>query len=266
MATVFEKPESRFLNNDPENPSVELVYGAVAALNEIDAVASVEAATSYTYLGLVRQGCQASSPSPGIFEVRVRYGPRKRREPGVSRYSFDTNAQTVHMSQSLSTIARHAIEGRDPTDFKGAIGVGADGRVEGVEVLVPSFQYTEEHTLPMELVTPEYVGTLYRLTGRINDDDFKHFRKYECLFLGASGERTSEELWRITYTFLGSKTVEDFKVGDITVPLKHGWDVLWVYYEDVVEGDPQVLLKKPVEVHIEQVYLDADFGELQIGT
>ncbi len=264
MAIVGEQIESRRIQQNAESPSAELVYWAVAPLGEDDAINSVLGVAPLLYRGLIRQGATAAAVAPALYDVSVQYGPRKPRESGDSSFAFDVSTTTVHVTQSLSTIARYAIPGRDAHDFGGAIGVSTDGTIEGVDVLAPQFAYTEEHTLPNNLVTPEYVGRLHRATGKINDANFKHFRPYECLFLGASGRKNTDEQWRVTFSFLGSPTLEGIQVGDIVGIKKDGWDVLWVLYEEAVQDG--LLVKRPVEAFVEQVYLPFDFSELGIGT
>ena len=263
MATVGEKIESRRIGNDPENPSAELVYWAITELGEGDAVSSVSAVAPQTYGILVRQGePDVAQVAPHVYDVTVRFGPRKPREPGDSSFSFDVSTGTQRITQSLETLNWYTAPGRDPVDYSGAIGVSQDGTVEGAEILVPEFAYTEEHTI--ENLSAEYIGTLFRTTGKINNAQFKHFAAYECLFVGASGRRTSEEAWRVTYHFLGSPKLTNIPVGEIENITKEGWDYLWVKYEDkIVAG---ALVQQPVQVFIEQVYYAADFSGLGIGT
>lgn len=265
MATVGEKIESRRIGNDPENPSAELVYWAVTELGEGDAVSSVSAVAPQTYGILVRQGePDVAQVAPHLYDVTVRFGPRKPREPGDSSFSFDVSGGTQRRTQSIETVNRYALPGRDPRNFQGAIGVSQDGTVEGVEIIVPEFTYSVEHTF--ETLSPGYVGTLFELTGRVNDAPFKHFAAGEALFLGASGRRTSEESWRVTFTFLGSPNKTGLSVGAINGITKRGHDHLWVVYEDAIDNDVDLVVQRPIEVHVERVYEDADFSQLGIGT
>lgn len=264
MAIVGERIESRRVDTNPESPSAELLYYAAAAVSEQDAITAVSAVAPGTYGDLVRQGVSAAQTHPGIYDVTVRYGPRKPREPGDSAFSFDISTGTQRITQSRSTVDRYAVPGRDPVDYQGAIGVARDGTVEGAEILVPEFQYTEEHTF--ESLSAGYIGTLFGLTGKVNDSQWKHFAAGECLFVGATGRKTAEEEWRVTYTFLGAPNLTGLSVGDIDGITKDGWDYLWVVYEDVLDNDAGLVIQKPVEVHIERVYDRADFDDLGIGS
>ena len=81
--------------------------------------------------------------------------------------------------------AGYAASGTVP-DFGGAIGVTHDN-VEGVDITIPVYSFPETHFLDAAFVTPGYYGTLFNLTGKVNDASFKGLAAGECLFLGASG-------------------------------------------------------------------------------
>jgi len=69
-----------------------------------------------------------------------------------------------------------------------AIGV-TDTGVEGVEIVVPVYNFSETHYLPDGQVTQGYKLTLFGLTGKVNNGSFRGFAAGEVLFLGASGSK-----------------------------------------------------------------------------
>ena len=90
----------------------------------------------------------------------------------------------------------------------------------------------------------------------------------EVLFLGASGTKRSRKAtapWEITYRFAVSPNKAGFRVGDIQVNRKRGWDYLWVRYADKVAEGGRNVVKKPVAAYVEQVYPEGDFGNLGLG-
>jgi hypothetical protein len=161
-------------------------------------------------------------------------------------------------------------------DFHGAIGVSntnGNAEVQGVDITVPIYNFSETHYLTVEQVTPEYKGTLFQLTGKVNSGGFRGLAAGECLFLGASGTLHGTETetettgdWEITYRFAASPNKTGITIGSITGIAKKGWEYLWVRYADVEDMDAMAMVKRPVAAYVEQVYEDADFSLLDIGS
>ncbi|MCK4343502.1 MAG: hypothetical protein KAY37_17450 [Phycisphaerae bacterium] len=76
--------------------------------------------------------------------------------------------------------------------------------VEGVDIAVPVYHFSETHYLPDAIVSPAYRGTLFSLTGKVNGGAFKGFAAGECLFLGAAGAKRGSGDWEITFRFAAS--------------------------------------------------------------
>lgn len=267
--TLVEKLDSRRVTLG-ENPSVELVYILTGTADDAAAVAAIEAAAPLIYQGLFRQGLQLDpqwvdeNSGDGQWVATVRYGPRPLPKWGESIYSFDTTGGTQHITQSIETVNQYAPPGKTAPDFKGAIGVTPDN-VEGVDITVPVCSFAETHYLPAEIVTMDYRVTLFRLTGKVNNDTFKGCAAGECLFLGATGSKRGSDDWEITYRFAVSPNRDNITIGDITGIDKKGWEYLWVRYEDAEDTDAKVLIKKPIAAYVEKVYEEADFSILGIG-
>lgn len=180
-------------------------------------------------------------------------------------FAFDTGGGTKHLNQSLKTDGKYP---DDAPDFGGAIGVDNEGNVNGVEVTMPVLNFTETHTLSGSRVSTSYKKTLAELTGSVNKSGFRGFSAGEVLFLGASGTKRSRKRsapWEITYRFAVSPNQAGFKVGDIQVSRKYGWDYLWVRYADKVAESGKNVVKKPVAAYVEMVYPEGDFGRLGLG-
>ena len=180
-------------------------------------------------------------------------------------FAFDTGGGTKHLNQSLKTDGKYP---NDAPDFAGAIEVDNEGNVNGVDVTMPVLNFTETHTLSGSRVSTSYKKTLASLTGTVNRSGFRGFSAGEVLFLGASGTKRSKKAsapWEITYRFAVSPNRAGFKVGDIQVTRKYGWDYLWVRYADKVAEGGKNVVKKPVGVYVEMVYPEGDFGNLGIG-
>jgi hypothetical protein len=251
MATVHER-YGRKLSTE----RAEVLYLVKEAGSEAAAYAAVEANSSDTSGGLVREDIEIEELEglEGVYLGTVRYAALQFQPPetGSSSFSFDTSGGTQHITQSILTTNRYAPAGATAPDFQGAIGVTVDS-VEGVDITVPIYAFTETHYLSSSVVTNAYKGTLFNLTGRVNNAAFKGLAEGECLFLGATGSlRSVTDDWEITYRFAASPNATGLTVGSITGINKKGWEYLWVRYQDV--EDSNVLVKQPIAAYVEQVY------------
>jgi len=183
---------------------------------------------------------------------------------GESSFAFDTGGGTQHITQSLATVGSYAASG-SPPNFGGAIGVTHDN-VEGVDITVPVYNFSETHYLAASAVTLAYRGTLFNLTGKVNNSSFKGMAAGECLFLGASGAKRGSDDWEITYRFAASPNRSGISVGSIGGISKKGWEYLWVRYADEEDSGSNTLVKKPTAAYVERVYEEGNFAALGIGT
>ena len=271
MAIVCtEKIDSRQVT---DGQSAELIYTIAGTADEAAAIAALKAAAPATLGGLKRQPVaiepvhvDTANPGTCIWTGTVNYAPFERQEPpqtGDSVFNFDTGGGTQHITQSLQTVARYPT-GSAP-DFKGAIGVTHDS-VEGVDITVPVYNFSETHYVPAAQVTSAYKAAVFQLTGKVNSAAFKGFAAGECLFLGASGSRRGAEDWEITFRFAGSPNRTGLAVGPITGIAKKGWEYLWVRYADAEDTASHTLVKQPLGAYVERVYEEGNFSALGIGT
>lgn len=225
-----------------------------------------------SYYNLLRRTDYALSPEwldteadDGVWDIKVTYQQEEDAppEPGDSSFNFDTAGGTMHLTQSLETRARYAPAGKTAPDYKGAIGVTSDG-VEGVDLAVPVYTFSETHTKDDSKVDYPYRGKVFNCTGRTNNAVFKGLAIGECLFLGASGTRRGSGDWDITFRFAAQPNRSNLTVGDITVETKRGWDYLWVLYKEDTDG--KRLIRVPVAAYVERVYEEASFADLEIGS
>ncbi len=265
--TVTEKFESRD-STTGSDASVELLYNVWGTDDDLAAKAALEAQAPATYDGLVRKSCSVEPVGPELWEGTARYQrPENNRsvpETGDSVFSFDTGGGTQHITQSLATVAKYAPAGKTAPDFKGAVGVTHDN-VEGVDITLPVYNWAETHYLADAAVTGEYKGTLFSLTGKVNNDTFKGLDAGECLFLGASGSKRGDDDWEISFRFAASPNKTNLTIGGITGINKKGWEYLWVRYVDEVDSSAKALVKRPLAAYVEKVYEYGDLSQLGIG-
>jgi hypothetical protein len=191
--------------------------------------------------------------------------------PGV--LSFDTTGGTEHVTQAWSDssnpssyVQGNAAEGSAP-DTYGAINANADS-VQGVDVTVPSFQFSESWHVPAKFLLSganPYVKRIYGMTGKVNSQPFRIFQAGEVLFLGARFDTSrAQSMVTVTYNFSARLNRDAFDIGEISGINKKGWDYLWVEYETVSDGD--VGVRKPRYAYTARVYEYKDFGSLGLGS
>ncbi len=265
--TIYEKFESRLITESNE-PTAELRYTVKGTNDDYSARVTVRAGSPVAFdvyndgsLVLWRESISVEPVGDELWDGIVRYS----RVPPTdeSTFSFDTGGGTQHITQALNSVARYAPPGKTAPDCKGAIGVTPDG-VEGVDIAVPVYQFSETHYLPDSLVTPAYKATLFDLTGCVNDATFKGFAVGEVLFLGAGGTKRGAGDWEVGYRFAASPNVTGQTIGDITGIDKKGWEYLWVRYEHKKDETANELIQRPISVHIERVYRTNNLNDLGI--
>ncbi len=268
--TVEERYRSRTVSGD----EAELVY--LVRGTEDDAEARTQLlATAPMAVGALKRDSgttRVEELHTGVWLGTVPYARSAMTQSlpatGDSVYSFDTGGGTQHITQSLATAGSYAPSGKTAPNYKGAIGVTAGG-VEGVDITVPVYRFSETHILDDNDVTGTYKAKLYHLTGKVNAASFRGLAAGECLFLGASGSKRggpSGEDWEISFNFAASPNRTNLTVGDITAIAKKGWEYLWVRYEDAEDATAKTLVQRPVAAYVEKVYEEGDFSDLGIGT
>lgn len=257
---VIECFDSR-VTREGTDATIELHYKVLGTDDHGAARAAVTSTSPPIFDGLKRVSLDLKPEADYIWDAVVKYGklePLKKPETGEFSISFDTTGGSQRITQSLAT-RRY---GSGP-NFKGAIGV-RDDTVEGVDIVVPSLQYTITAYKPASFVTESYIATLASLTGSVNNAPYKGFAAGELLFLGASGSKRSNEDWEISYKFSAMPNRANFMVGDINVELKRGWEYMWVLYKSEINNEDKKIIQTPQAVYVEQVYPVANFGLLGI--
>jgi hypothetical protein len=262
--TVSEKWDSRE-GTSGDGASTDLRYIIRGTDDDTAARDALVANSPAFYNLLIRQSAHIARIGEDTWEGTVRYGTSSPPQTGQSSFSFDTGGGSQHITQGRGTVARYAAPGKNAPNFGGAIGVTQDN-VEGVDIYVPVYNFSETHHIDPANVTGAYKSTLFFLTACVNSDGFKGFAPGEVLFLGASGTQRGQEDWEITFKFAASPNATGLVIGEITGINKKGWEYLWVRYADAEDTTAKVLVKKPIAVYVEQVYPMAAFAGLGIGS
>jgi len=279
--TFNEKIESRRLTIDiegkPTAAEFQYILGGTASEEEASTLAFDSSARDYGDLTRVNLQIEpvfidTTRPASCLWDVRITYGPPDQTsQPDEPQINFDTTGGSQHITQSIKT--RHKIGATGagappPIDNQGAIGVTDSGgtlNVEGVDITVPVYSWTETRVMPNDKVNQ---AGIYGLTGKTNSGAWRGYAQGEVLFLGASGSRKDKNRWEVTYKFAASpnKTGITIPGTTITIPDKRGWEYLWVRYVDAPSPDNKALSKKAICAYVEQVYEEGAFGALNIGS
>jgi len=263
--TVEEKASSPTITSG-DNPSAELSYVIRGTTDEFAARTELETVSLAVFDGLARTDVRVTATeNASVWDGEVAYALPSFQQPdvGESTFSFDTGGGAQHITQSLAAVASYAPAGQTAPDFKGAIGVTTDS-VEGVDTIVPVYNFTETHVFEDVTVNDAFKGAIFVRTGKVNSDTFRGFAPGEVLFLGASGSQRDGGDWEIAYRFAASPNATGLAVGEITGIDKKGWEYLWVRYEDAEDGAALTIVKRPVAAYVERVYGVLDFAGLGI--
>jgi len=226
-----------------------------------------------TFAGLNQDDLTKKQIGPQIWEVSAGYiepekqDEKEEQEEGESIFSWDTSGHTEHITRSLETVERFKYRDADPPpeDFQGAIGVHGES-IDGADVVVPGLEFSIRYKLPKASVSVDYIRTLRSMTGKRNDGSWKGFSKGELLFLGSSGQETSNGPTEAIYKFRMDEDtlVQLDPAATVSEATKKAHDYAWWHFIES-EGTNQ-LIQKPVSLNLERVVEEADFGDLGIGS
>lgn len=239
--------------------------------------------------GFIRQDIRVQAGAGPLFDVEVEYGttgvgggdqplggvgndggaptnptaPGSSSAPLTSGYSFSIKAPRIHFTQSRVTVSATKRGGGVARDFKGAVGVGADGKVEGVD-FPPDPRITFSRTWARGSVTQGYLATLAALAGRPNDAEFYGWDAGSVILMQADGQFTRGEGWSITASFGVEENEVNIAICDgLVVPAKKGWEYLWILYEEIQDGNNVVTV--PAAAYVEELLRPTDFALMEIG-
>ncbi len=250
-----ERFDSRPLNIS-RDPTATLIFNLWRSDDELRIAAKLEDTAPALFDGLDADNYTLDPQGGGVWLANVNYKIRNQ-----SSESFDTTGGTVHVTQSFGTNRFGPLA----PDFQGAIGV-SDDRVDGVDITIPAYKFSETHYIPRIFVSTSYKNTLFQLTGKVNNASFKNFAAGEVLFLGSTGQRRGLEDFEITYNFAASPNIGSIVfTPDIEVINKEGWDYMWLFYADEVDSTAHRIVRRPKAAYVERVYPRADFGLLGLS-
>ena len=203
MATVFnERPNSRESSTNPESITMQYV---LAGLSTDDAVckafaisATPQRMLSYTGAMLWRQDLKMEPQGGNVWYVTVPYGPLAPPTPLEMKWAFSTTGGTKKITQAIAHVGSWGVLQNanylPPPDHQGTIGVDEDGNVEGCEIVIPQFKWTETWQLPVSMVPWNYADLCEALTGTVCNAYFRGRGPGRVRFDGAEGMQSRQKL------------------------------------------------------------------------
>lgn len=207
------------------------------------------------------------------WDIYVEYGYSISDPNVVLDYRFSTSGGKAHITRTRRNISsKSCIAGVLPYDFGGAIGVGSDGRIDGVDIKAPAFSWSQTQAISVSRMTRDFRRMLADYTATVNSEEFMGFEPGEVLFEGVTDGQLCHEIdpntgrvyyyYKLTFTFSVSPNRTGIVIGDAVVN-KRGWEYLWILWETIVSGS--VKTKFPRNVCVEQVYATRDLNDLGLA-
>ncbi len=173
------------------------------------------------------------------------------------------NGPAVRITHAFNTQAFTG-PGRVAPNFFGGINPDPKGKIQGVDVEQPSFEFTITKHWPTE---PDraYQLAVSSISKMINDADFYGFPRGCVKFLGAVGRRNGLR-FSIDYNFSYQRPETNISIGDIyVIPYKEGWEYISILNFTVADTASGKLVELPHSAYVQKVIPYADFSILDIG-
>jgi hypothetical protein len=263
-----------------DDASRELVYILYGSEEEADILAALDAEVPDNVGALFLQSMPVQHLGGGVWEAKAKYGvidraqqePQAEGEADAGTYSFSTGGGTQHIQHSRKATV-YKPGGSSGTVLANGTLIGqTKDRVEGVDVIVPVFNWTEGRVFDASVVTQAYKITLMNMTGSTNNAPFRGTAAGETIFKGADGKQDKIDKVEITFSFAASPNRTDLSFGNledaalITGVAKKGWEYLDIIYHDKIHSTENIMMKSPLRVIVHQVSPEAMFTDLKIGS
>lgn len=184
----------------------------------------------------------------------------------IDNLSFSITTESQHVQRSLSTISRTGLGGSPAPDAKNLIGVTQDGKVEGVDILVPVATLQLKSTIPY--LTVGYFKNLLWVCGSTNQYPWWIAKEEEMLFTGASGQQKGSGEMEVNYEFKYIKTKTNITIrsdsGELVVAEKRGHHYLWTMNRLEKDATANVMVERPYAAYVEKVYDSKPFEWLGV--
>lgn len=298
MAMKFRETKG---SRDPSNskkdgkklPFRAIITGATdAATAEDHALANMPSTLEDT---LVLQEYKLSDEGAGVFYLEAEYatddeppqgdGPTDegagtgndgQTNPGKDEelkagFSLDISADSVHITQALSTTSYFRVPLAAAPDVKNIIGLSTKG-IDGCDIIQPKTEMTLVRTKTG--LTLGYIETMEGLVGHTNNAPFWGREIGEVLYLGCSIQESQPNVFTLTHKFSIAKNltwdannperVKQLTIGGITLNPggKKGHQYVWVMYEPQPNAVDNITIEVPRYAFVCDVYPSGNLGKL----
>jgi len=178
-------------------------------------------------------------------------------------FAYDFGGESEHVEVAISQTAYPAQSAKVDANI-----IGFNGEsIDGVDINAPIIEFTEQYVFTPAQFNPFYRKMLYVMGWAVNAYAFREYDAGEVQFAGASANKQNGS-WYVTFRFRVHRNVEVAVPinGVDTVVTKAGWDYLWYQYKPVPGSAGQPVKQTIEAAYVAQVYKQADFSVLGIGT
>lgn len=173
--------------------------------------------------------------------------------------SGSVRSQTQNVRQTWAHISSNSAHPSGPINAFGMLHVTPDGNVQGLDVGFPALEFQIRKTYFKNSVAN--LATLANLVSYVeqpNSAPWRGFGVAEVKLIGADVSNLDDNEDQIVFSFAASPTFIDIPItspwGVIVVPIKRGWDELWVQYVPNADRENSSGFTVPVAhtVHVDQ--------------
>lgn len=282
---AYEMYHSRGATLSFDKQSATLEFFCRGTTDDVLARAALIALTPLTFQGLLFEDLDVEPIGGGVWYGHASYNSRVTPgNPGQSGstsppppppppppgptdklgtgWSFDISLETEKITQTKERKYAVARGGATPPDTHGAIGITADGTVEGVQKVKAKLEFGITRTFGF--ITLGYLYDLRDLVGTTNDAPFFGFETGEVLAVGASGQCKDAEKVEVALKFAASKNETGIVISsDIVAVDKGGWEYLWVSYVPIEDANTMTMI--PNVVYVDRIYDEGNFTYFGLG-
>lgn len=242
--------------------------------DESDIITAVETEAPTTFDGMARRSVQVEQVANDIWTATVEYSPSELLPPPeYAGYltSFSTTGQTENVQLALSQTATSLVTAFAAPDFGRNINVDGDNTPQGVDIVVPKFEWSETHYIQNAIIPGSgntWLELIHRSTGKTNASTFRGFAAGAVLFMGANGaKRPEQDDWEVTFSFIASPGVtltlpnyDQSGAADGTVNVtKGGHEYVWFYNRRREDTTAAATVTRAEAVYVATVYGSTDF-------
>lgn len=211
----------------------------------------------------------AVEPRP-IYEVEATYGTPpgaaggETLDIGVEREEWDAGSQMVRVYYSMETISTTPDEGAP--DYNRMIAVDDEGKPQGVDRPEPLTRFSVRTRKTAEDANRTYRQAVSAVIGTVNSTTFRGYAAGQVRLMAAPMKERDDGSYDCTFNFEVSLNATDLLVGNLEVPSKDGWDLLWAKPVPKHDEENNAVTSEFLAAYVERVSPRINFSLLAIET